>query len=316
MKHKDSVVRFRTGFDPHFWAETEVKPYSYSAKGKRFYAHAQPHDEASRRLDLGLTQRRNMQFGTVWLGGLDDPYPPQEKRGRVTHLVYEVVAKHQWGILVFTRSAQLLRDIDLLQEINQAGGATVGVPIPSLTASRLRVLEPGATKLGERLELLSRVYSAGLHAGIVVPEIVPDQNGSEKELKSLFRFASENACRFLLIPPQSRAVHKQYGKRLVELSAEYRVPLRIRRHLPRDYRRENFRVAGWIANSAYYKMLRGEQYQTLHQLAKFVNHLPVDVRNLVKSEETRKEVGLTEEWFETLNGFYATNHDTRLPQTV
>lgn len=316
MAYNGSIVRFRTGYDPNFWATIEVKPYGYGTDRLRFYSHAEPNESASRQLDIKLTGRLEHQTGTVWVGGLNDPYPPVEKQNRVTRLTYEVIAKYQLGLLLFTRNPLLLRDIDLLEEINQTGGATVAVPIPTLTKTKLRRMEAGSIPLHDRIELLSRVYASGLHAGIFLPVIIPEVNGTVKELKALFRFASENACRFLLLPDRSPAFRKQYGKILVELSAEYKVPLRLRRQLPKDFRRENYRLAAWIANNAYYRMLAGKPYKDLHSLARFINRLPVDVRNLVKNVETRRESGMTEEWFELMNSYYLANHDTRLPQTT
>jgi len=168
------------------------------------------------------------------------------------------------------------------------------------------------------MDLLNRVSKAGIQAGIVLSPLIPEVNDSPRQLEALFRYSSTNACQFLLLPQMpsvySNSERAELGKLIVELAEKYQVSLRVNRHLPLDYRRENFRIANRIADHSYYRSLTGKPHQELHRLARFVNYMPVDLRNLVGDEALCSSAGLTPEQLGEINRFIITDHNERLPR--
>ena len=71
-------------------------------------------------------------------------------------------------------------------------------------------------------------------------------------------------------------------------STNYGIPLRIRRILPHDFRRENYWLAEKLANIAYMRLLRSLSYHQYLRAARFFNNLKNDIRNLIREQEFYK----------------------------
>ena len=68
-------------------------------------------------LDRTLSKRRKR--AVIKTGSMTDPYIPLEKELRHMKQCLEVIERHGFGASVITKSDLVLRDIDLLQKINE-----------------------------------------------------------------------------------------------------------------------------------------------------------------------------------------------------
>lgn len=107
------------------------------------------------------------------LGANTDPYQPLEKRLGITRGVLEVLhaARHPVGIV--TKSALVVRDIDLLAPMSALGLARVWLSVTTLDGELARKLEPRAAQPRRRLEAVSRLAAAGVEVGVMVAPIIP-----------------------------------------------------------------------------------------------------------------------------------------------
>src|SRR5579863_8097234 len=80
----------------------------------------------------------------ITLGANTDPYQPIERRMRVTREILEVLARCRHPVTIITKSALVLRDLDLLADLAREGLAGVGVSITTLDVELKRVMEPQA----------------------------------------------------------------------------------------------------------------------------------------------------------------------------
>ncbi len=303
-------------FDPVYWHRFAVKPYEYSwdnRPGSR--GSAVPNEDVAQRLDRMLGRHNHRLPDQVWIGTQGDPYPPAERRKRLTRRLVEVLAKHGCPLLLITRSALVLRDIDLIREVHETASATIGIALFSLNPKLSRLLDPSTPSPRDRVTTLSRIARSGITTGIVVPCLIPGVNDQEAELAKIFHVAVRYNLSFVLFPAyyslKNRRIEplenyplelnphgieavyereadclnnaqRESGRTLLKLSEEHRVPIRIPRFLPNDFRRENFWVAEMLAGIAHTRHLAGKPHRSFRTAARHINDLGFDIRNLIR----------------------------------
>ena len=117
----------------------------------------------------------------ITLGANTDPYQPIERQMRVTRDILEVLARCRHPVTIITKSALVLRDLDLLADLAKDGLAGVGVSITTLDVELKRVMEPQAASPRARLETLRRLNQAGVPTGVMVAPVIPALTDHEME---------------------------------------------------------------------------------------------------------------------------------------
>jgi DNA repair photolyase len=125
--------------------------------------------------------RPRYEAKTIALGTNTDPYQPIERRYQITRRVLEVLSEtgHPAGIV--TKSALILRDIDLLADMARRGLVKVALSVTTLDARLARSMEPRATTPLKRIEAIRRLAEAGVPVGVMVAPVIPALNDSEIE---------------------------------------------------------------------------------------------------------------------------------------
>ncbi len=136
--------------------------------------------DAAKRLEAELA-RPDYVCKPIMLGANTDPYQPVERRMRVTRSILEVLARTRHPVTVVTKSALVLRDLDLLAEMAREGLASVAVSVTSLDAELKRKLEPRAASPQARLRALAALSVAGVATGVLVAPVIPALNDHEVE---------------------------------------------------------------------------------------------------------------------------------------
>ncbi|HZT01411.1 MAG TPA: PA0069 family radical SAM protein [Steroidobacteraceae bacterium] len=117
----------------------------------------------------------------ITLGANTDPYQPIERRMRVTRDILEVLARSRHPVTIITKSALVLRDLDLLSDLARDGLAGVGVSVTTLDVELKRVMEPQAASPRARLEAVKRLNAAGVPTGVMVAPVIPALTDHEME---------------------------------------------------------------------------------------------------------------------------------------
>jgi DNA repair photolyase len=118
---------------------------------------------------------------TIMLGANTDPYQPVERRMKVTRSILEVLLRTQHPVSVITKSALVLRDLDLLQALAAQGLASVAVSVTTLDNELKRTLEPRAAAPLARLRTLKELGAAGVPTMAMVAPVIPALNDAEIE---------------------------------------------------------------------------------------------------------------------------------------
>ena len=104
-------------------------------------------------------KRRPCMIGT---GAMTDPYIPLENQLLMTRKALEVIEKHGFGATVLTKSDLILRDLDLLQRINQKTKAVAQITLTTLDDGLSRLIEPNVCPTSRRVEVLREFQKAGV----------------------------------------------------------------------------------------------------------------------------------------------------------
>ncbi|MGE0388471.1 MAG: PA0069 family radical SAM protein, partial [Gammaproteobacteria bacterium] len=147
--------------------------------------------------------RRSYRCSPINLGANTDPYQPLEKRLGITRSLLEVLAECHHPVTVVTKSALVVRDLDLLQRLAAEQLVRVFVSVTTLDDELKRRMEPRAASPAARLAAISRLAAAGIPTGVMFAPVVPAINDHELEgvLEAATRAGAESAGYLLLRLP-------------------------------------------------------------------------------------------------------------------
>jgi DNA repair photolyase len=118
---------------------------------------------------------------TIHIGGNTDPYQPQERRLRVTRQVIEVLERFNHPFSVITKSALILRDLDVLASMSRKNLVRVAISITTLDRKLARSMEPRAATPEKRLDAVRRLSAAGVPVVVMFAPCIPGLNDHEME---------------------------------------------------------------------------------------------------------------------------------------
>lgn len=115
------------------------------------------------------------------LGINTDAYQPIEKEWRLTRRILEVLSDFGHPVGIVTKSALVLRDLDILAPMAERGLAKVAISITSLDHKLARIMEPRAATPMRRIETLRRLNEAGVPTAALVAPVIPAITDAEME---------------------------------------------------------------------------------------------------------------------------------------
>jgi DNA repair photolyase len=123
------------------------------------------------------------------LGTNTDPYQPIERQMKITRGVLETLAAFNHPVGIVTKSALVLRDVDILAPMARKGLASVTLSVTTLDRDLARNLEPRAATPPRRLETIRRLAEAGVPVGVLAAPMIPALNDAEME--AIFEASAE-----------------------------------------------------------------------------------------------------------------------------
>jgi len=136
--------------------------------------------DAAEQLERELA-RPGYRPATIVLGAVTDPYQPIERRLLITRQVLEVLHACRHPVAVTTKSALVLRDLDLLGAMAADRCAAVQISIATLDAGLTRRLEPRAATPQRRLEAIRALAQVGISTGVLVSPLIPGLTDQDLE---------------------------------------------------------------------------------------------------------------------------------------
>lgn len=183
----------------------------------------------------GELSRPGWRREQVALGTATDPYQPAEGRYRLTRAALEQFARFRSPVSLLTKNPLIVRDLDVLGEVESRAGLSVAFSIPTVDREIWRRTEPGTAPPMQRLAAMRRLVDSGVHAGVLMAPLLPGLSADRAQVERTVRAAAEHGARFV-------------GSGLLNLSPELR-----------DYY-FGFLAAEYPALLDGYRRLYGEKY--------------------------------------------------------
>ena len=158
------------------------------------------------------------------LGANTDPYQPIEKERRITRGVLQVLARFGHPVSITTKSALVLRDLDLLQEMARDNLVQVWISIGTLDRAIARSLEPRASTPALRLEAIRNLAQAGVPVGVIAAPLIPALTDAhlEQVLESAAAAGARRAAYTVLrLPLEVRDLFVEWLQEHAPLRAEH-----------------------------------------------------------------------------------------------
>ena len=118
---------------------------------------------------------------TIAIGTNTDPYQPIEKEWRIMRQILEVLDAANHPVSIVTKSALIMRDIDILAKMAERGLARTALSVTTLDRRLARLMEPRAATPSRRLEAIRALSEAGIPTAIMAAPLIPALNDHELE---------------------------------------------------------------------------------------------------------------------------------------
>ena len=190
--------------EPFFCARYALSPYRGCGHGclycdgraEKYYIEGDfVHDVEERAWlpdALGAELRTVREKAFVSLAsGVSDVYQPRERRLELTRRCAEALARHRFPAVVATKSNLVLRDLDVWSEIARESGFLLLTSIAILDEDLRSDVEPGASSIAERFEMLARFKDAGCATGVLAMPVLPGLSDDDETLDELYRRCAE-----------------------------------------------------------------------------------------------------------------------------
>jgi DNA repair photolyase len=152
---------------------------------------------------------------TIAIGTNTDPYQPIERRYKIMRRILEVLERAGHPVGIVTKSALVLRDLDILARMAQRNLVKVALSVTTLDPKLARIMEPRAPTPSRRLDALQQLTKAGVPTAVMVAPVIPAIN--DAEIERILEAAAANGVRsagyvLLRLPLEIRDLFSEWLK--------------------------------------------------------------------------------------------------------
>lgn len=208
--------------DPWFLDDYTINAYSGCSfnclycyiRGSKYGIHMEEKlaikENALELLDKQLFNRaKKGQYGIIVMSSATDPYLHFESEYRLTRQMLELILKYRFPVHIITKSDLVVRDIDLLQQINENAilpvdltgkllhKALVTFSFSTVDDAIASIFEPGATPPSIRVETMRNIAATGLYTGVSMMPLLPYISDTAAHLDLMFKTFKEAAARYV-----------------------------------------------------------------------------------------------------------------------
>lgn len=147
-------------------------------------------------LEQAMRKKKNRcMIGT---GAMCDPYLHIEEKLRLTRRCLELIDRYGFGLSILTKSARILRDLDLLQSINDKAKCVVQMTLTTHDEQLCRIVEPNVSSTAERVEILNIMRLNQIPTVVWLCPILPFINDTEENLLGILNSCADAGVKGIL----------------------------------------------------------------------------------------------------------------------
>lgn len=140
-------------------------------------------------LEYALKHKRHKcMIGT---GSMTDPYIPLELELGIVRKALSLIDVYGFGFTVITKSDRILRDLDLLQKINEKTKCVVQMTLTTYDEALCRKIEPNVSTTRERFAALKKFRDAGIPTVVWLTPIMPFINDTQENIEGILGMCAE-----------------------------------------------------------------------------------------------------------------------------
>ena len=140
-------------------------------------------------LDQALKSKRKK--GMIGTGSMSDPYMHCEEKLGLTRKCLEIICHHGFGVAVQTKSDRILRDLDLLEEINRNAKCVVQMTLTTWDPLLCRIIEPNVCDTQRRIEVLEEMQKRSIPTVVWLTPILPFINDTEDNIRPILEACAQ-----------------------------------------------------------------------------------------------------------------------------
>lgn len=140
-------------------------------------------------------KRKKCMIGT---GAMSDPYIHLEEKLGNTRKCIELIDCYGFGLAIQTKSARILRDLDLLKKINEKTKCVVQMTLTTYDETLCKIIEPNVSTTRERVEVLKIMRDNGIPTVVWISPILPFINDTEENIQGILDYCVEAKVRGII----------------------------------------------------------------------------------------------------------------------
>jgi DNA repair photolyase len=140
-------------------------------------------------LERALKNKRNACV--IRTGAMSDPYMPIPEQAATVRRCLEIIEHYGFGIAIQTKSAQILRDIEILEKINRKAPCIVEMTLTTFDEGLCKTIEPKVCTTKERFDALKTMASHGIKTIVWLSPILPFINDTKENIQGILAYCIE-----------------------------------------------------------------------------------------------------------------------------
>lgn len=283
-------------------------------------------ENAGQILEKRIKNAKTLLPDVVALGGVNDSYQPVEFKYENTRRILKILNKYKFPVNISTKSTLVKRDLDIFEHVANETWCSIAFTITTLDQELADFLEPAASTVKERLGVISFINQKypKIHVGVNFMPIVPLLEDNEDNIKNVIRASKEAGADYIHFAPgmtlrdnqkdffikklKSRSpemVDKFLGlyegnlspnrdytleinKMAMKYCQKYGISMRLKRWIPKDFRKLNYIAAEKLLNEAYHNQIRGKAYYKLQKAGLNIQNLNESILNIYRRGKLSK----------------------------
>jgi DNA repair photolyase len=135
--------------------------------------------------------------GTIGFGSMNDLYMPVERKYKLGRGALEIIRHHQFPVHILTKSDLVLRDREILADINKVYAA-VSFTITTADDDLASIIEPGAPRPSARYRAMRELADAGILTGVTMMPILPYLEDNPENIQRIVHLAAEAGASYII----------------------------------------------------------------------------------------------------------------------